>query len=54
MRPSDQEKAAAWQAVAKLCEQANAILVDAEEGYVEQAQLTRIEDKARVQVGLWS
>ena len=49
-----QEQQEAGNKVAKLCQEAVAVLVDAEEGPMEQAKLLRIEDKAYVQVGLWS
>ena len=51
---SAQQKMEAWQLVAKLCAQAQAALVQVNEGPYELVQLHWVENKARVQVTLWN
>jgi len=49
-----QKKMEAWMAVGRLVDQALAILVEVNEGPMEQAQLSRIAEKAPIQAALWN
>jgi hypothetical protein len=49
-----QEKMEAWMRVARLCEETAAVLAEVNEGPCEQIKLAWIEEKARVQVNLWT
>lgn len=54
MAATAQQKMEAWALVQRLVAQAQTALVQVNEGPMEQAKLDWLEQKARVQVGLWN
>jgi hypothetical protein len=48
-----QQKREAWAKAGKLCTEAAILLIDVDEGPMEQAQLLHIQEKAFVQIRLW-